>query len=50
MEYAIFSQKYSRIAAKGSGVIVSFDYQQQTKVMLPSNWIERIKEIEQDRK
>ena len=35
MEYAVYSKTHQRIAAKGSGVIVSFDYTAQRKVDLP---------------
>ena len=48
MEYAIFSQKHQRIVAKGSGTIVSYDYMNQLKVDVPTTWIQRISEIEQD--
>ena len=46
MEYAVYSQTHQRIAAKGSGVIVSFDYTAQRKVDLPQNWRMAIAEIE----
>jgi acyl-CoA thioesterase FadM len=46
MEYAIYSQTHQRISAKGSGVIVSFDYTTQQKVNLPQNWRKAIAEIE----
>ena len=46
MEYAVFSQQNKRIAAKGKGVIVSFDYQQNHKVHLPVHWIQSIEKIQ----
>jgi acyl-CoA thioester hydrolase len=46
MEYAIYSQNHQRIAAKGSGIIVSFDYEKQGKVELPPSWKEKILFIE----
>ena len=46
MEYAVYSQRHMRIAAKGIGVIVSFDYTTQNKVDLPQNWRMTIAEIE----
>ena len=46
MEYAIYSQTHESIAAKGYGIIVSFDYTTQRKVDLPQNWRKAIAEIE----
>ena len=46
MEYAVYSQTHNRIAAKGSGVIVSFNYTTQQKVDLPQKWRIAISEIE----
>ena len=46
MEYAIFSQRRQRIAAKGQGVIVPFNYVDQCKVSLPENWSDEIQRIE----
>ena len=46
MEYGIFSQQKNRIAAKGQGVIVPFDYVEQRKVPLPTSWRQVIQEIE----
>ena len=38
MEYHIYSIGEQRLAAKGSGLIVSYDYVRNEKVELPQNW------------
>ena len=47
MEYHVFSMGKERLAAKGTGIVVSYDYQQNKKVDLPSKWIQKINELEQ---
>ena len=46
MKYAVYSQTHQRIAAKGTGTIVSFDYKKQSKVDLPQSWREAMLKIE----
>ena len=38
MEYAIFSKTHQRISAKGSGVIVPYNYKTKSKAELPRGW------------
>ena len=38
MEYHVYSIGEQRLAAKGSGLIVSYDYAKNEKVELPLNW------------
>ena len=38
MEYHIYSIRYQRLAAKGSGLIVSYDYAKNAKTELPLSW------------
>jgi acyl-CoA thioester hydrolase len=46
MHYRIVSTRHHRIAAEGEGVIVSYDYQNQRKAVLPAAVRARIEEIE----
>ncbi len=46
MNYGIYSLKHQRLAAKGSGVIVSYDYTGQKKADLPAAWASIIAEIQ----
>jgi len=46
MEYCVVSHKLEKVAAEGSGVIVMFDYEQNTKAALPEVLRERIGAIE----
>lgn len=46
MEYCVVSLKLEKVAAEGSGVIVMFDYEQNTKAALPEVLRERIGAIE----
>jgi len=46
MSYVVFSQATSQIAAEGSGIVVSFDYERRTKVPLPQSVREGIAELE----
>jgi acyl-CoA thioester hydrolase len=48
MEYVVWSETHECMAAKGSGLIVSFDYAQKKKVVLPDEWRERILAIDGD--
>jgi acyl-CoA thioester hydrolase len=48
MKYNIFSTKYERLAATGTGVIVSYNYKSKTKAELPSWWIKNINSIESE--
>ncbi len=45
-EYAVVSHQHRKLAAKGRGVIVSFDYRKNEKAPLPEVIRERIKAIE----
>ena len=38
MTYHVYSLSTEKIAAKGTGLIVSYDYKDQCKVDLPSDW------------
>jgi len=38
MEYAVFSKTHQRIAAKGTGVIVPYNYNLKRKADLPRSW------------
>ena len=42
MSYLVFSQATSQVAAEGSAIVVSFDYQSRTKVPLPLSVLEGI--------
>ena len=46
MRTVIASKKQGVIAAKGEGVVVSYDYQHKRKIPLPPSWAEAIAEIE----
>jgi acyl-CoA thioester hydrolase len=46
MSYAVFSHKLERLAAEGEGVIVCYDYRQNSKAPFPHNLRQRIAEIE----
>ena len=46
MEYRVFSLTHERLAAKGTGVIVSYDYNSKKKVELPMAWQNTITSIE----
>lgn len=46
MEYLVLSETHKRVAAKGKGLIVCFDYQRQTKSPLPQEWLAAISELE----
>ena len=48
MEYCVFSKGNDRLAAKGSGMIVSYDYKENQKVSLPDSWKQVIAEIEKE--
>lgn len=44
--YAMFSEQQNKIVATGEGRIVSYDYEQKSKVEIPSKWIDKIRQIE----
>lgn len=46
MEYAVYSDRHNRIAAKGEGVIVAYDYHEKRKAVLPDSWRTSIAELE----
>ncbi len=46
MEFAIVSETLGRVAASGDGVIVSYDYDDGVKALLPSAWRTAIERIE----
>jgi acyl-CoA thioester hydrolase len=46
MEYLIVSHKLQRVAAKAEALVVSYDYEKQCKVALPTLTHERIRELE----
>lgn len=46
MDYHIYSLEREQIAAKGGGLVVSYDYRGNAKVNLPAHWTEGISRIE----
>lgn len=46
MEHAIYSTRLARIAAEGSGVVVTFDYRRNRKAALPQPVREKILQFE----
>ncbi|MDH3647681.1 MAG: acyl-CoA thioesterase [Gammaproteobacteria bacterium] len=46
MQYAVASYRLGRIAAEGSGLIVSYNYQTNQKIALPDEIVRRIRELE----
>ena len=46
MEYYVFSHKADQLAARGEGVVVSFNYRENKKAPLPDILIERIRALE----
>ncbi len=46
LQAAVFSEKYERIAAISTQVIVPYDYEKLSKVVLPGEWVKAITEIE----
>ena len=46
MEYQIYSEEHGDIAAKGEGVIVSYDYAVQQKAPLPDDVRQRIEALD----
>lgn len=46
MQYQIWSQTAQAVAARGSGLIVSFDYRKACKVAIPAELRERLCELE----
>ncbi len=46
MKYAVISHKHKKIAASGEGVIVTFDYQNNKKALVPDGIRKRIIDLE----
>lgn len=46
MAYAIFSHRHQKIAAEGEGVVVCFDYKNNSKTALPERVKDGIKKLE----
>ena len=46
MKYAVISHKFMKIAAFGEGVLVTFDYQNNKKTIIPDVIIKRILDLE----
>lgn len=46
MKYAVISQKLKKIAALGEGVLVTFDYQNNKKTLIPDEIRKRIIDLE----
>jgi len=39
MDYTLWSEKLDRVVPRGSGVIVSYDYDNNTKTKIPDPWL-----------
>ena len=48
MEYAIFSQKHQKVAARGKGTIVTINYKSGHKVQVPASLRQRIEMLESE--
>jgi acyl-CoA thioester hydrolase len=46
MEFCVVSQRFQRIAAEGDGVVVSYDYRDKRKTLLPPELKRRILDVE----
>jgi len=46
MKYAVISHKFKKIAASGEGVLVTFDYQNNKKALIPDEIRKRIIDLE----
>ena len=46
MKYAVISHKFKKIAALGEGVLVTFDYQNNKKALIPDEIRKRITDLE----
>jgi len=46
MKYAVFSHQHNKLAALGEGVLVTFDYQNNKKALIPDEIRKRIIEVE----
>jgi acyl-CoA thioester hydrolase len=46
MEYCVVSQKHRKVAAEGVGLIVTFDYRENRKTLMPAEVRQRIEELE----
>ena len=45
MQYAVFSEQQDVVAAEGDGIIVFFDYQQNTKTDIPAGLYKKLKAV-----
>jgi len=45
MKYAVFSHQHNKLAALGEGVLVTFDYQNNKKALIPDEIRKRIIEV-----
>ena len=48
MKYAVISHKFKKIAAIGEGVLVTFDYQNNKKALIPEEIRNRILDLEKN--
>ena len=46
MEYYVVSHKHQKVAAEGVGLIVTFNYKENKKALIPSELKQRIEELE----
>jgi acyl-CoA thioester hydrolase len=46
MEFVIVSLNYHRVAAQGDGVVVSYNYREMKKTMIPQIWLDRISALQ----
>jgi acyl-CoA thioester hydrolase len=46
MEYAVISHKHQKVAAQGDGVLVTFDYKNNVKALIPEEIKKRIIDLE----
>ena len=46
MEYAVYSARQDRLAARGEGLVVSYDYASARKAPVPAAWREHIASLE----
>ena len=48
MQYRVYSKTHQRLAAKGTGLIVSYDYESGSKVDVPLSWRDGIAALQSD--
>ncbi|MEE8390770.1 MAG: thioesterase family protein [Anaerolineae bacterium] len=46
MEYVVVSHRYHKVAAEGVGVLVSYNYREQKKTVIPPELKQRILDVE----